>query len=85
MKSFIGLLNSLRLVTYLDKLENAHILTPLTCSTKTIPSQKNIERCSKKIKQTMVSRPLFNNLVDEAAEKLLWLDAATSSVVIVAV
>jgi len=36
MRSFLGLINSLRRVIHLKILEDAHVLTPLTSSSKTI-------------------------------------------------
>ena len=85
MRSFLGLINSLRRVIYLDILRDSHILTPLTSSAKPyIPNDEQREMFTK-IKKAMASGPLFNNLVDETAEKYLWVDAATSSGVIGAV
>ncbi len=37
------------------------------------------------VKQLLTKGPLFNNLIDEQAEKFLWVDAASSSSVLGAV
>ena len=85
MRSFLGVINSLRRVIYLDILEDAQLLTPLTSSSKPYAPTNEQRRIFEKIKLAMVSGPLFNNLIDESAEKYLWVDASTSSNVVGAV
>jgi len=59
-------------------IEDAHILTPLTSSTKpNVPTELHRE-IFEKVKLAMVNQPLFNNLIDIAAEKYLWVDTSTS-------
>jgi hypothetical protein len=85
MRSFLGVINSLRRVIYLNVLEDAQLLTPLTSSSKPYAPTDEQRRIFEKIKLAMVSGPLFNNLIDESAEKYLWVDASTSSNVVGAV
>jgi len=85
MRSFLGVINSLRRVIYLNILEDAHILTPLTSSTKPYAPTSEHRQIFEKIKLAMISEPLFNNLIDESAEKYLWVDASTTSGVVGAV
>jgi hypothetical protein len=85
MRSFLGLINSLRRVIHLKILEDAHALTPLTSSTKPYKPTQEHRDIFVKVKEALVSQPLFNNLVDEAAPKYLWVDASTGSGVIGAV
>ena len=85
MRSFLGLINSLRRVIHLKILEDAHVLTPLTSSSKPYKPTQEHRDIFEKLKIALVSQPLFNNLVDEAAPKYLWVDAATGSGVIGAV
>ena len=85
MRSFLGLVNSLRRVTHLKILEDAHILTPLTSSTQPYKPTEEHKRVFEKVKEALISEPLFNNLVDEKAPKYLWVDAATGSGVVGAV
>ena len=85
MRSFLGLVNSLRRVIHLKILEDAHILTPLTSSTKPYKPTQEHRDIFEKVKEALISQPLFNNLVDEKAPKYLWVDASTGSGVIGAV
>ena len=85
MRSFLGLVNSLRRVIHLKILEDAHILTPLTSSTKPYKPTKEHREVFEKVKRALISQPLFNNLVDEKAPKYLWVDASTGSGVVGAV
>jgi hypothetical protein len=61
------------------------VLTPLTSSTKPYKTTQEHRDIFVKVKEALVSQPLFNNLVDEAAPKYLWVDASTGSGVIGAV
>jgi hypothetical protein len=72
-------------VTHLKILEDAHVLTPLTSSTKPYKPTQEHRDVFEKVKEALISQPLFNNLVDEAAPKYLWVDASTGSGVIGAV
>ena len=85
MRSFLGLINSLRRVTHLKILEDAHILTPLTSSTQPYKPTDEQRQIFLKVKEALISEPLFNNLIDESAPKYLWVDAATGSGVVGAV
>ncbi len=63
MRSFLGLINSLRRVIHLKILEDAHALTPLTSSTKPYKPTQEHRDIFVKVKEALVSQPLFNNLV----------------------
>jgi len=79
MRAFLGLLNSLRKVMPLDIIKGMTALTPLTSSkadyTPT-PAQREI---FVELKALLTKEPLYCHLIDEAAEKYLFVDAATSS------
>ncbi len=60
-------------------------MTPLTSSSKPYKPTEIQRQVFEKIKTAMITGPLFNNLIDEAAEKYLWVDASTSSNVVGAV
>jgi len=84
-RAFLGLVNSLRRVTNLDIIKELSILSPLT-SSKAIFQPTTAQRAAfEKVKKMLISEPLFTNLIDEKAEKYLWVDAATSSGVLGAV
>jgi hypothetical protein len=84
-RAFLGLVNSLRRVISLPVVEQMSILTPLTSSKENFePTEKHVQ-AFEEIKRMLVSAPLYNNLIDEKAEKYMWCDASTSSGVIGAV
>ena len=63
----------------LDVVKQISILTPLTSSKVAFsPEQKHCE-AFEHIKTLLTEAPMFRNLIDEKAEKYLWVDAATSS------
>ena len=85
IRAFLGVVNSLRRVITMDIIKEVNVLTPLTSSTAAYrPEQKHYE-AFEKIKLLMTSEPLFNHLIDERAEKYLWVDASTGSGVLGAV
>jgi len=85
MRAFLGLINSLRKVAPLDVIKQVSVLTPLTSSKTTFePTEKQIAAFHT-LKQILISEPLFCNLIDEKANKYLFVDAATSSGVLGAV
>jgi transposase InsO family protein len=85
MRSFLGLINSLRRVIYLNIIKEVALLTPLTSSTQPYITTDEHKAAFLKLKQMLVSEPLFNHLIDEKAPKYLWVDASTSSGVLGAV
>ena len=81
VRSFLGLVNSIRRVIPFDVIKQMQILTPLTSSSKLVPfevTQKHRDafEC---IKRQLIDEPLFCNLIREDAVKYLWVDAASSS------
>ena len=85
IRAFLGVVNSLRRVVTMNIINEVNILTPLTSSTTPYKPEEKHRQAFEKIKQLMISEPLFNHLIDERAEKYLWVDAATSSGVLGAV
>ena len=85
MRSFLGLINSLRRVIYLNIIKEVTLLTPLTSSTQPFHPNESHKQAFEKLKNMLVSEPLFNHLIDERAPKYLWVDASTSSGVLGAV
>ena len=85
MRSFLGLINSLRRVIYLNIIKEVTLLTPLTSSTQVYAPTEIHRAAFLKLKQMLISEPLFNHLIDEKAPKYLWVDASTSSGVLGAV
>ena len=80
-RAFIGLVNSIRRVIPFKVIEELQILTPLTSSSKNVhflPNEKHV-KAFERIKQMLLSEPLFCNLVDPAATKYIFVDASTST------
>jgi hypothetical protein len=81
VRSFIGLVNSIRRVVPFDVIKQIQILTPLTSSSKAVefnPDQSH-RKPFEKIKEMLLKEPLFCNLINEKSTKYLWVDAASSS------
>ncbi|RPH84521.1 MAG: RNA-directed DNA polymerase, partial [Planctomycetaceae bacterium] len=85
VRSFLGLVNSLRRVTSIQVVSQIACLTPLTSSKTEFRPTDEHRRAFQSIKDMLISQPLFSQLIDEKAEKFLWVDAATSSGVLGAV
>ena len=85
VRAFLGLANSLRRVCTMNIIEHISILTPLTSSKIPFKPEQKHKIAFEKIKELMTSEPLYGKLIDEKAEKYLWVDAATSSGVLGAV
>jgi hypothetical protein len=81
IRSFLGLVNSIRRVIPLNVVQQMQILTPLTSSKKDVIFElKNEHRKAfHTIKEMLIREPLFCNLINEHATKYLWVDAASSS------
>jgi Reverse transcriptase (RNA-dependent DNA polymerase)/RNase H-like domain found in reverse transcriptase/Integrase zinc binding domain len=81
VRSFIGLVNSIRRVVPFEVIKQIQILTPLTSSSKLVefkPEKKHHE-AFEIIKSMLLAEPLFCNLINEKSTKYLWVDAASSS------
>ena len=85
VRAFLGLVNSLRRVINIDIVKQLSILTPLTSSKANFQPTEKHKLAFEQIKKMLINEPLFGNLIDEKADKLLWVDAATSSGVLGAV
>jgi hypothetical protein len=85
VRAFLGLVNSLRRVVNLDVIKQVAILTPLTSSKNVFMANDDHRKAFEQIKVLLTQEPLFGNLIDETADKYLWVDAATSSGVLGAV
>ena len=84
VRAFLGLVNSLRRVVTLDVIKQISILTPLSSKNVFLPTSEH-KQAFEQIKVLLTQAPLFGNLIDEKAEKFLWVDAATTSGVLGAV
>ena len=81
MRTFIGLINSIRRVVLFEVVKQIQILTPLTSSSKLVnfePLKHHFE-AFETIKSMLLKEPLFCNLIKPYSTKYLWVDAATSS------
>ena len=78
MRSFIGLVNSFRLTAGFDVLRHVHKLTPLTSSKieKFTPTEEQ-KIVFEKLREQMVSSPLFCKVCLPGASKILCTDAAS--------
>ena len=76
MRSFLGLINSLRLALNFKNLEKVKHLTPLTSSkVKYQPTPFHVE-VFKEIKQKLMERPIFSNMICPKSPKILFTDAS---------
>ena len=77
MRSFLGLLQTLKQVVPGQYLEHARILTPLTSETKEYkPVQAHFD-AFEKLKKFLTETPLFCKLINPLAKMYLFTDAAT--------
>ena len=84
-RAFLGLVNSLRRVMSIDVIKQMAILTPLTSSKAAFEVTPKHRQAFEEIKRLLTQAPLFGHLIDEKAEKYLFVDAATTSGVLSAV
>jgi hypothetical protein len=63
----------------LDVVKQISKLTPLTSNKVAFSSEQKHCEAFEHIKTLLTKEPLFRNLIDEKAEKYLWVDVATSS------
>ena len=85
VRAFLGLVNSLRRVVTLDVIKQMSLLSPLTSSKTPFHPNNTHREAFEQIKNLLTQSPLFGNLIDESAEKYLWVDAATATGVLGAV
>ena len=79
IRAFLGLVNSLRRVINIEVIRQMNVLTPLTSSKNAFCPTEKHRKVFEEIKQMLIREPLFCNLIDERAEKFLFVDAATST------
>jgi hypothetical protein len=81
VRSFLGLVNSIRRVIPFNVIQQMQILSPLTSSSKNVTFEITKEHINafNSIKELLLKEPLYCNLIDEKATKYLWVDAASSS------
>jgi hypothetical protein len=79
IRSFLGLVNSIRRVVPFEVTKEMQVLTPLTSSTTPFHPTEKHHQAFDKIKKLLLQEPLFCNLIRENATKILWVDAASSS------
>jgi hypothetical protein len=79
MRSFLGLLNSIRRTIKTDTVREMNSLAPLTSSKKDVPyrPESKHHKAFENIKRMLLSEPIFCNLVDEHATKYMFVDACT--------
>ena len=78
-RAFLGCVSSIRNCLGMSVLKHVSILSPLTSSyaDHANPTQEQIE-AFQNIKKALTSAPLFSNLVDSQAAKILYTDASSS-------
>ena len=81
MRSFLGLLNSIRRTIKTDTVREMNSLAPLTSSKKDVPyrPESKHHNAFENIKRMLLSEPIFCNLVDEHATKYMFVDACTTT------
>ena len=78
MRSFLGLFQTLRSMVPLEFSRLASILTPLTSGTKVFKMNDEQLKAFNDLKYKLTVRPLFSNIVEPSARKLLWTDGSLS-------
>jgi len=79
VRAFLGLVNSLRRVININVVRQMAILSPLTSSKATFNPTPAHRQAFEQIKKMLINKPLFGNLIDERAEKFMFVDAASST------
>ena len=79
VRAFLGLVNSLRRVININVVRQMAILSPLTSSKATFNPTPAQRTAFEQIKVMLISEPLFGNLINERAEKFMFVDAASST------
>ena len=82
VRAFLGLVNSLRRVVSINVVRQMAILSPLTSSKNDFNPTPAQRKAFEQIKEMLVSEPLFGNLIDDRAEKFMFVDAASSTSVV---
>lgn len=76
IRSFLGLLNTVRTVLSGDILKEVYILSPLTSTAKTFKMEKHHIEAFKSIKVKLCTSPNFSNMLDPNAKKVIFSDAS---------
>jgi hypothetical protein len=85
VRAFLGLINSLRRVLSINVVKQMAILTPLTSSKVEFKFTEKHKKAFEELKGMITRTPLYASLIDEKAEKYLFVDAASSSGVLGAI
>ena len=78
-RSFLGLANSIRNTLDSDFMKQIYILTPLTGGNTELKITEKHKVAFETLKKYLVSKPLFNNIIDPNANKILFTDASSAA------
>ena len=78
VRSFLGLFQTLKTMVPLEFSRLANVLTPLTSGKQVFKMSEEQLDAFMQLKYKLTVRPLFSNLIEPTATKLLWVDAAAS-------
>ena len=76
MRSFLGLINTLRTVLPHNFLNEINILNPLCSSTVPYNPDASHKQAFEKLKMLLTTTPVFSNIIDPQLKKLLFVDAS---------
>ena len=76
LRGFIGLINSLRLCLNFQHLEDIKHLTPLTSAKTPYQPTEFHERIFDKLKAKLLEKPIFSQMIEPSAKKVLFTDAS---------
>ena len=76
MRSWLGMINSLRLALNFKNLEKIKHLTPLTSSRVKYEPNSFHKEVFEELKQKLMERPIFANMIDPKSPKVLFTDAS---------
>jgi hypothetical protein len=79
VRAFLELVNLLKRVININVVRRMAILSPLTSIKAAFNPTPAQRQAFKQIKTVLVSEPVFGNLIDERAEKFMFVDAASST------
>ena len=76
MRSFLGLLNTLRTVLPHNFLQEMNVLNPLTSSTTPYKPLPIHTKAFDTLKHLLTSQPIYSNIIDPNLDKILFVDAS---------
>ena len=77
VRSFLGLANSMRNGLDADFMREIYKLTPLTGVNTKFQITDSHREAFEKLKKYLVSKPIFNNMIDPSSQKILFTDASS--------